>query len=149
MRTNRQFDRQFNRQFNKKLTSEKWYFELNNKWNKLIKGFPGLLHTLGTLLDRSQTIKQIFKKCQKLKGPMGPRGLGPKTRKLSKSLKTMKISVFFQRGSDAHRDFEKGALNDSSRSLIWSFLEQIVFLRIAEKCQVLHLDQFWVHPRWS
>ena len=42
-----------------------------------MKGFPGLLNTMGTLLDRSQTIKQIFKKCQKTKGPMGPRGLGP------------------------------------------------------------------------
>ena len=66
---------------------------------------------------------------------MGPRGLGPKTIKLLKSLKIMKIRVFFQHGKDAHRDFEKGALNDSSRSLIWSFLEQIVFLRICEKCQ--------------
>ena len=47
----------------------------------------------------------------------------------------MKISVSFQRGKDAHRDFEKGALNDSSRSLILSFWEQIVFLEIGEKCQ--------------
>ena len=31
------------------------------KWQKLIKGFPGLLNTLGTLLDRSQTIKHFFK----------------------------------------------------------------------------------------
>ena len=47
----------------------------------------------------------------------------------------MKIGVFFEHGKDAHRDFEKGALNDSSRSLIWSFWEQIVFLRNCEKCQ--------------
>ena len=60
----------------------------------------------------------------------------------------MKINVFFQRGKDAHRDSAKGALNDSSRSLIWSFLEQIVFLRIVEKVsKVSKLDQFWVHPR--
>ena len=99
----------------------------------MIKGFPGVLNTPGTLLDRSQTIKQNFKKCQKMKGPMGPRGLGPKTIKLLKSLKIMKISVCFEHGKDAHRDFEKGALNDSSRSLIWSFWEQIVFLEICEK----------------
>ena len=62
----------------------------------------------------------------------------------------MKINVFFQHGKDVHRDFEKGALNDSSRSLIWSFLEQIVFLKIGENVsKVSKLDQFWVHPRWS
>ena len=64
---------------------------------------------------------------------MGPRGLGPKTIKLLKSLKIMKIIVFIEHGKDAHRDFEKGALNESSRSLIWSFLGQIVFLKICEK----------------
>ena len=121
-------------------------FELNIKRNKLIKGFPGLLNTPGTLLDRSQTIKQIFKKCQKMKGPMGPRGLGPKTIKLLKSSKIMKIIVFFFRhGKDAHRNSAKGALNDSSRSLIWSFWEQIVFLEIGEKVsKVAKLVQFWV-----
>ena len=66
---------------------------------------------------------------------MGPGGLGPKTMKLLKSLKIMKISVSFQHGKDAHRDSAKGALNDSSRSLIWKFLEQLVFLKICEKCQ--------------
>ena len=45
----------------------------------------------------------------------------------------MKIIVCFEHGKDAHRDFEKGALNDSSRSLIWSFWEQIVFLNVCEK----------------
>ena len=58
---------------------------------------------------------------------MTPGNLGPKTIKLLKSLKIMKIRVFFQHGKDAHRDSAKGALNDSSRSLIWSFWEQIVF----------------------
>ena len=53
--------------------------------------------------------------------------------------------MFFKHGKDAHRDFEKGALNDSYRSLIWSFWGQIVFLRIAEKVsKVAKLDQFWV-----
>ncbi len=76
---------------------------------------------------------------------MGPRGLGPKTMKLLKSLKIMKIRVFFQHGKDAHRDSAKVALNDSSRSLIWNFLEQIVFLKICEKVsKVAKLDQFWV-----
>ena len=64
---------------------------------------------------------------------MTPGNLGPKTIRLLKSLKIMKIRVFFQHGKDAHRDFEKGALNDSFRSLIWSFWEQIVFLEIGEK----------------
>ena len=58
-------------------------------------GFPGVLNTIGTLLDRSQTIKQIFKKCQKMKGPMGPMGLGPKTIKLLKSLKNHENHCFF------------------------------------------------------
>ena len=57
-------------------------------------GFPGLLNTLGTLLSRSQTIKHIFKTSQ-MEGPMGPRGLGPKTIKLLKSLKIMKSLVLF------------------------------------------------------
>ena len=75
---------------------------------------------------------------------MGPRGLGPKTIKSLKSLEIMKIIVF-QHGKDAHRDSAKGALNDSSRSLIWNFLEQIVFLEIDEKVsEVLQLVQFWV-----
>ena len=64
---------------------------------------------------------------------MGPRGLGPKTIKLLKSLKIMKTSCFFQHGKDAHQNSAKGTLNDSSRSLIWSFLEHIVFLLIAEQ----------------
>ena len=64
---------------------------------------------------------------------MGPGNLGPKTIKLLKSLKIMNIRVFFEHGKDVHRDFEKGALNDSSRSLIWSFWEQVVFLEIIEK----------------
>ena len=79
---------------------------------------------------------------------MGPRALGPKTIKLWKSLKTMKISVFFEHGKAAHRNSAKGALNDSSRSLIWSFWEQKVFLEICEKMsKVLKLEQFWIHPR--
>ena len=115
------------------------------KCNKLIKGFRGVLKTIGTLLDRSQTIKQIFKKCQQMEGPMTPGNLGPKTIKLLKSLKIMKISFFFQHGKDAHRDFEKGALNESSRSLIWSFWEQIVFLKNCEKVSKFSkLVQFWV-----
>ena len=76
---------------------------------------------------------------------MTPGNLGSKTIKLLKSLKIMKITSFFQHGKDAHRDFEKGALNDSSRSLIWSFWEQIVFLKIGEKVsKVSRFDQFWV-----
>ena len=81
---------------------------------------------------------------------MGPRGLGPKTIKLFKSLKIMKMQVFFEHGKAAHRNSAAGALNESSRSLIWSFWEQKVFLEICEKVsKLLKFDQFWVHPRWS
>ena len=100
-----------------------------------MNGSPGLLNTPGTLLDRSKTIKQIFEKCRNTKGPMTPKNLKPKTIKLFKSLKIMKMQAFFEHGKDAHRDSEKGALNDSSRSLIWSSVEQIVFLKNCEKCQ--------------
>ena len=79
---------------------------------------------------------------------MTPGNLGPKTIKSLKSVKSLKImktSVFFQHGKDAHRDSAKGALNDSSRSLIWNFLEQIVFLKICEKVsKIQKLVQFWV-----
>ena len=72
---------------------------------------------------------------------MGPRGLGPKTIKLLKSLKIMKIIVFFEHGKAPHRNSAAGALNESSRSLIWSFWEQKVFLEICEKVsKVLKFD---------
>ena len=64
---------------------------------------------------------------------MGPRGLGPKTMKLLKSIKIMKIIVFLTIGKAPHRKTAAGALNESSRSLIWSFWEQKVFLEICEK----------------
>ena len=68
-----------------------------------------------------------------------------KNKNNGKSLKIVKTNVFLQHGKDAHRDSAKGALNDSSRSLIWNFLEQIVFLKICEKVsKVSKLDQFWV-----
>ena len=76
---------------------------------------------------------------------MTPGNLGPKTIKLWKSSKSWKSQFVFQHGKDAHRSFEKGALNDSSRSLKWSFLEQIVFLEICEKVvKILKSAQFWV-----
>ena len=49
-----------------------------------------------------------------------------------KIIKNYENQCFFQHGKDAHRDSAKGALNDSSRSLICDFLEQIVFLEIGE-----------------
>ena len=62
----------------------------------------------------------------------------------------MKIMFFWEHGKDAHRDSAQGALNDSSRSLIWNFLEQIVFLKIGEKVsKVLKLAQFWVRRPWT
>ena len=78
---------------------------------------------------------------------MGPRGLGPKPKNIQivKIIKNHEIGVFFQHGKDAQHLFEKGALNESSRSLIWSFWEQIVFLENCEKVsKLLKLVQFWV-----
>ena len=81
---------------------------------------------------------------------MGPRGLGPKTIKLLKSLKIIEIYVFFEHRKAAHRNSAAGALKESSRSLIWSFWEQEVFLEICEKVsKVLKFDQSCVHPRLS
>ena len=73
-------------------------------------------------------------------GPDGRTGRmeGPDGRKDPPTTPTPKNHenhVFFQHGKDAHHLFEKGALNESSRSLIWLFWEQIVFLKIGEKCQ--------------
>ena len=62
----------------------------------------------------------------------------------------MNIYGFFEHGKAVHRNSATGALNESSRSLIWSFWEQKVFLEICEKVsKVTKLDQFWIHPRWS
>ena len=47
----------------------------------------------------------------------------------------MKMHVFFEHGKAAHRNSAAGALNESSRSLIWSFWEQKVFLETCEKYQ--------------
>ena len=83
-----------------------------------------------------------------MKGPMTPKNLKPKTIKLFKSLKIMKMQVFLEHGKAPHRKPAAGALNESSRSLIWSFWEQKVFLEICEKVsKVSKLDQFWIHPR--
>ena len=49
--------------------------------------------------------------------------------------KILKIMFFLEHGKDAHRNSAKGALNDSSRSLIWIFLEQTEFLKIGEHYQ--------------
>ncbi len=67
-----------------------------------IKGFPGVLNIIGTLLDRSQTIKQIFKKSQKMEGPMGPRDLGPKKHENQVFLTTWKrcASTFCEGSTD-------------------------------------------------
>ena len=62
-----------------------------------MKGFPGLLNTIGTLLDRSQVILKKVKKSQSW-GPHGAPGgqwarapgtLGPKKQRI------MKIGCFF------------------------------------------------------
>ena len=77
-------------------------------------------------------------------GPQGPWAQNHQIRKIIKIIKNHENLCFFEHGKDAHQHFEKGALNDSSRSLIWSFLEQIVFLEIGEKVSKLSkLGQFW------
>ncbi len=55
------------------------------------------------------------------------------------------IDIYLKNGKDDHRNVEKGERNDSARSLIWSFWEQIVFLKKCEKASKLSkLVQFWV-----
>ena len=81
----------------------------------------------------------------KNEGSHGPQGPWAQNHKIIKIIENHENQCFFQRGKDAHRDSAKVALNDSSRSLIWNFLEQIVFLKICEKVsKVAKLDQFWV-----
>ena len=70
---------------------------------------------------------------------MTPKNLKPKTIKLFESLKIMKMQVFFEHGKAPHRNSAAGALNESSRSLIWSFWEQIVFLEIAENIKSIKI----------
>ena len=73
----------------------------------------------------------------KNEGSHDPRKPWTQNHKMTKIIKNPENKCFFQHGKDAHRDFEKGALNESSRSLIWSFWEQIVFLEIGEKVRNL------------
>ena len=69
----------------------------------------------------------------KNEGSHGPQGPWAQNHKIIRIIKNHENHCFFQHGKDAHRDSEKVALNDSSRSLIWNFLEQNVFLEICEK----------------
>ena len=50
------------------------------KYIDLINGFLGLLNTLGTLLDRSSTIKHIFKKSQQTPIAWNTPGVRPASR---------------------------------------------------------------------
>ena len=80
-------------------------------------------------------------------GPQGPWTQNQKNIQIIKIIKNHENQCFFEHGKDAQHLFEKGALNESSRSFIWSFWEQKVFLEICEKVsKVLKFDQFWVHP---
>ena len=82
----------------------------------------------------------------KNEGSHGPQGPWAQNHKIIKIIKIRKITYFCQHGKDAHRTSAKGTLNDSSRSLIWSFLEQIVFLQIDEKVskvlKIVHLRKY-------
>ena len=69
----------------------------------------------------------------KNEGTHGPQEPWAQNHVIIKIIKIMKITSLFEHGKAARRNSAKGALNDSSRSLIWSFCEQIVFLKIGEK----------------
>ena len=68
-------------------------------------------------------------------GPQGPWAQNHKIIKIIKIIKNYENLCFFAHGKAAHRNSAKGALNESSRSLISSFWEQKVFLEICGKCQ--------------
>ena len=81
-------------------------------------------------------------------GSHDPRKPWAQNHKIIKNIKIMNIFFFFHHGKDAHRYFEKGALNESSRSFIWSVWEQKVFLEICEKVsKVSNLDLFVPRPQ--
>ena len=83
-------------------------------------------------------------------GSHGPQVPWAQNHKIIEIIKKHENHSFFERGKDAHRNSAKGTLNDSSRSLIWNFLEQIVFWEIGEKVsKVLNLGQFWVRRPWT
>ena len=71
-----------------------------------------------------------FQNISKTGGSHDPRKPWAQNHKIIKIIKNHEN----QHGKNAHRDSAKVALNDSSRSLIWNLLEQIVFLEIGEKC---------------
>ena len=74
----------------------------------------------------------------KNEGSHGPQGPWAQNHKTIKIIKNYENHIF------QHQNSAKGALNDSSRSLIWSFLEQIVFLEIGEQVsKVSKVVQFW------
>ena len=78
-------------------------------------------------------------------GSHGPQGPWAQNHKIIKIIRNHENPFYFHHGKDAHQNSAKGALNDSSRSLIWNFLEQIVFWEIGEKVsKVSTFVQFWV-----
>ena len=79
-----------------------------------------------------------------MEGPMGPRGLGPKTIKLSKSFKIMKIRVFCQHGKDAHRDCEGSTERQLQIIDMELFGANCVFENCKKVSKVSKLVQFWV-----
>ena len=56
----------------------------------------------------------------KTEGSHGPQGPWAQNHKIIKIIENHENQCFFQHGKDAHRDSAKVALNDSSRSLIWT-----------------------------
>ena len=81
----------------------------------------------------------MFRKSQNMEGPMTPKNLEPGNHQIIKIIKIIKNrehQLFFQHGKDAHRKAAKVGLNNSCRSLIWNFWEQIIFLQKYETCNV-------------
>ena len=63
---------------------------------------------------------------------MGPRGLGPKT---IKSLKIMRISVFFQHGKDAHQNSARVHLTTAPDHWYGHFWSKLCFWKFVKQCQ--------------
>ena len=114
-------------------------FELNNKWNQLIKGFPGVLNTLGTLLDRSQTIKQKFNKISTNEGSHGPQGPWAQNHKIIKIIENHENYCFFSTWKRCASQFWEGSTERQLQIIDMELLgANSVFEKVsksAKKCQ--------------
>ena len=88
----------------------------------MIKGFPGLINTIGTLLDRSRVILQKVKKTRKWgpHGPQGDHGPGPQGPWAQKNKEILKMGGFVEREKDVRRNSVPGTVLNNLKSLIWN-----------------------------